>query len=167
MQREVLDAGVDRLARLGAEAEDAQPRLVYLLGGLVDGDVGGRAHEGLALQLLCEVVDDRGGGDGLARARRTLHDGERLLQHRLDREDLRVVELGQAGRAKAARERDLEGGLLHLVTEQPVVNVSGDGRLVDGEGLERGLHALVRDGLPHEVDLGRCRARCRRDVGEM
>ena len=117
MQREVLDAAVDRLARLGAEAEDAQPRLVDLLGELVDGDVGRRADERLALILLGEVVHDGGGGDRLARAGRALHDRERLLEHGLDGEDLRVVELGQAGRAEAARQRDAHRWLLDLVAE--------------------------------------------------
>ena len=151
VQREVLDAAVDRLPRLCAEAEDAQPRLVDLLGELVDGHVGGRAHEGLALQLLGEVVDDRGGGDCLARAGRALHHGEGLLQHRLDCEDLRVVELGQSGRAEAARHGHSDRRLLHLVAEEPVVDVAGDRGLVHREGLERGLHAVVGDGLPHEV----------------
>ena len=151
VQRQILDAAIDGLARLCAEAEDAQSCLVDLLGELVDGHVGGRAHKGLALQLLGEVVDDRGGGDCLARAGRTLHHRERLLQHRLDGEDLRVVELGQPGRAEAARHGHSDGRLLDLVAEQPVVDVAGDGGLVHGEGLERGLHAVVGDGLPHEV----------------
>lgn len=35
---------------------------------MVDGDVGGGHHQHLAHALACEVVDDGGGGDGLARA---------------------------------------------------------------------------------------------------
>lgn len=34
-----------------------------------------------------------------------------------------------------------------------MVDVAGDGRVVHGEGLQRHLHAVVRDGLPHELNL--------------
>lgn len=37
--------------------------------------------------------------------------------------------------------------------EVPVVDVAGDGGVVDREGLEGHLHAVVRHGLPHELQL--------------
>ena len=43
----------------------------------------------LALVLLDQMVDDRRAGDGLSGAGRALDQRERLLQHRLDCEDLR------------------------------------------------------------------------------
>mmetsp|Transcript_13096 Transcript_13096/g.41862 ORF Transcript_13096/g.41862 Transcript_13096/m.41862 type:complete len:433 (+) Transcript_13096:2610-3908(+) len=63
-----------------------------------------------------------------------------------------MVELGQAGRAEAARQRRPYRRLLDLVAEEAVVDVAGDGRLVDGESLERRLHAVIRNRLPHDVD---------------
>jgi len=152
VQREVLDARVDCLARLCAEADNAEARLVYLLCELVDGDVGGGADERLALVLLGEVVDDGGGGDRLARAGGALHYRERLLQHRLDRKDLRVVKLWQPRSAEAPRQVDTHRRLLHLVAEQPVVDVAGHRGFVDSEGTQRSLHPIVGDGLPDHVD---------------
>eukprot|EP00966_Prymnesium_polylepis_P245693 5683666-Prymnesium_polylepis.1 len=55
---------------------------------------------------------------------------------RIGTTDLRVVELGQPRRAEAARQVDAQRGLLDLVAEQPVVDVAGDRRLINGKRLE-------------------------------
>ena len=83
---------------------DLEAGPVYLLGELIDGDVAGRAHKHLAVALLGEVVDDGGGRDRLARARRPLDQAQVPLQHRLHRVHLRVVQLGQPGHTEALRQ---------------------------------------------------------------
>ena len=100
-------AGVEGFTRLGRQAHDLQASHVDLFRELVDSDVRGSADKDLAGVHFGKVVDDGGGGDGLARAGRTLNEGEGLLQDILDRIHLGVVELGEA-RGPAARSLDIE-----------------------------------------------------------
>ena len=69
---------------------------VNLLGELVDSNVARRAHQDLPLALLDQVVDNRGRGHRLARARRALDQAQRLLDHRLDGVNLRMVQFRQS-----------------------------------------------------------------------
>ena len=83
-----------------------------LFAEVVDGDVGGCAHEDLALGLLDEVVHERGRGHRLAGAGWALDEAERARERLRDGVDLRVVQIGQAGDIEpAARKKTPRTGL--------------------------------------------------------
>mmetsp|Transcript_7910 Transcript_7910/g.23809 ORF Transcript_7910/g.23809 Transcript_7910/m.23809 type:complete len:839 (+) Transcript_7910:1217-3733(+) len=152
VEGEVLDRGAHRLAALGAHADHLEARAVDLLREMVHGHVAGRRHEHLPLAHLGQVVDDAGRRHRLARPGRTLDDAERLLQHALDRENLRVVELRKPGRREALGQRAPHNLRLHVVAQQSVVEIPAYGGLVHGEVAHRRLHAVEGRGLPHELD---------------
>lgn len=72
VERQEGDGGIQGLARLCGETDDFEARCVYLLGELIDGNVGRGTDEDLAGVHLGEVVDDGGRGDGLAGSGRAL-----------------------------------------------------------------------------------------------
>mmetsp|Transcript_11254 Transcript_11254/g.30094 ORF Transcript_11254/g.30094 Transcript_11254/m.30094 type:complete len:330 (+) Transcript_11254:1957-2946(+) len=151
VQRQKVHAARDGLATLRAEADDFEAGLVQLFGQLVDGDVGGRTHEHLALVLPREVVDDGGTGDGLAGARRSLDEVQWALHGLAHGVDLRVVQLRQVRRSEVPGQVCPEGLRLHVVAEQSVVEVSRHAGIIDRESAQGRLHAVERRGLPHEL----------------
>jgi hypothetical protein len=151
VQGQELDRRRNHLAALGAQPHHLEPRGVDALGQVVDCHVAGRADQDLALVLLRQVVHNGGRGHRLARARRALDQHQRALQRRLDRADLRVVELGQPGRREALGQHDLDGLRLDVVAQQPVVDVARHRRLLHRERAHGGLHAVERGALPHKL----------------
>mmetsp|Transcript_35599 Transcript_35599/g.120617 ORF Transcript_35599/g.120617 Transcript_35599/m.120617 type:complete len:354 (+) Transcript_35599:1382-2443(+) len=152
----MVDGRRDGLAGLGAEAHDLEARRVDLLRELVHGDVRRRRHEDLPHALLRQVPDDRRGRHGLARARRPLDQRQRLRHDGAHGRGLGVVQVRQAGNARAAAARRRRAALQHLgldvVAQEPVVEVAAQRRVVDGQILQRVLHAVVGRALPHEID---------------
>ena len=80
-----------------------------------------------------------------------LNETERLSEYGLDSRHLGVVEGNASGRGEPLGHGVLEDLLLHLVTQQLVVQVGTDTGLVDCKHLESVLHSVKRGGLPHIV----------------
>ena len=80
-----------------------------------------------------------------------LNETERLSEYGLDSRHLGVVEGNAAGRGEPLGHGVLEDLLLHLVTQQLVVQVGTDTGLIDCKHLESVLHSVKRGGLPHIV----------------
>lgn len=151
MQRKEADTRVEGLARFGSEADDLESGSVDLFRQLVDGDVRRRANEDLTGVHLGKMIDDRGGGHGLAGTRRTLDETKRLLQDALDRVHLRMIKFRKARSREAFRHLRPEGLGLDFVTKQFVVDVSADTLFVDGKRLHRELHPVEAGGFPDKV----------------
>ena len=91
VQSQKGDGRIEGLAGLGREPDDFETGRVDLLRELINGNIGRCAHEDLTRVHLREVIDDRGGSNGLACSGRSLDEAERLLEHALDCVHLRVV----------------------------------------------------------------------------
>ncbi len=153
----MIDGANGILTGFGREPYDAKTGGVDFFGELIDGDVGRRDDEDLAhVGLLGEMIHERGGGDGLARPRRALDERQGSLDDGCDGFHLTLVERGQARHGEFfVVGGDLGGGnalLFDGVAEEAVVDVPGDGGVVDGEGLERILHAVEGGGFPNVLD---------------
>ena len=190
VQREGLDRGrvpgrdpalLDVLPRLRAEPHNFEPSGRDALREVVDRDVGGRGHQNLNVVVnLDQVVDERGGCDCLAGARRPLDQRDRLrgrervAENAADGGGLRVVQAGEAARRRELqRHLGVVRGLARAlrregrvdgVPEQPVVQERGQARLVPREYLQRVPHAVEAHALPDElaVEAGRRPAEDRR-----
>lgn len=80
-----------------------------------------------------------------------MNETDRTLEHGLDRRQLAVVQVGQAGHRELGRQRCLELLVGDLVAQQAVVEVTGHGGVVHREGLQGVLHAVVARGLPDKL----------------
>ena len=94
MKRQERDRGIERLTRLGCKPHDFEPSGVDLFSELINSDVRRCADEDLAWVHLGKVVNNRSRSNGLASARRSLDQADRLLKDALDSIHLGVVELG-------------------------------------------------------------------------
>ena len=91
VERKEGDGRIEGLARLCAEPHNLQPGGVYLLGQLVDGNIGRRADKDLSRVHFREMIDDGRGSYRLSRPRRALNEAERLLEDALNGIHLRMV----------------------------------------------------------------------------
>lgn len=80
MQRDVVDAGVDGLARSSAEAHNLKTRSIDLLGQLVDSNVRWSAHEHFPQLLAHQMRNQSSRRDGLSSARWPLNQSQRRRQ---------------------------------------------------------------------------------------
>ena len=118
---------------------------------MVDSDVARRRHEHLLARRLPQQPHERRARDGLARAGRALDHGERLLQRRLQRGELRVVGRRHARRLVRRRPRQAHGARLGVVAEELVEEEEAHAVGVLCKGLEPRLHAVVRRRVPQQL----------------
>lgn len=124
MKRQERDRGIERLTRLGCKPHDFEPSGVDLFSELINSDVRRCAYEDLAWVHLGEVVNYRSRSNGLASARRSLDQADRLLKDALDSIHLRVVELGQTRCRETLGHLGTKNLRLELVTEEFVILIT-------------------------------------------
>jgi len=83
MQSQEGNGRVDGFSGFGAQTNHFETGAVDLLGQLIHCDVGRGAHEDWARSQLSQVINNRGRGDGLAGAGRSLNQCERTLNRLL------------------------------------------------------------------------------------
>ena len=121
MKRQERDRRIERLARLGCEAYNFEPRGVHLFSELIHSNVRRSADEDLARVHLGEVINDRSRSNGFASARGSLDQADRLLKDTLDSIHLGVVELRQTRGSEALGHLGTKNLRLKLMTEELVI----------------------------------------------
>mmetsp|Transcript_99127 Transcript_99127/g.206634 ORF Transcript_99127/g.206634 Transcript_99127/m.206634 type:complete len:346 (+) Transcript_99127:1539-2576(+) len=152
VESEVVYPAGDGLPTLGAQTNHLQASPMELLGELIDRDVRRGADQDLALILPRHVVHDGRARHRFSSAGRPLDEVKRALHGLLDGVGLGVIQLGQVGSREMPRKCRSHCLSLHIMTQQSVVEETGDARVIDGERPHGSLHTVEGGRFPDELD---------------